>query len=487
MDADKNMFDSIVVRTAAFVDDHRLLGQGDTVVVAISGGGDSVALARILVELAKDPARKYRIYLAHLNHQLRPESDEDADFVRDLARQLGVTAVVYCADVGARAQRYGVSTELAGREARYAMLRRVVRLTGASAVALGHQADDNVETVLHRILRGTALRGLAGIRPSRVLQGTQARIVRPVLSLRREDLCAYLDRLGQPFRHDASNETADFTRNRLRNELLPLLRRQFNPRVDEALLRLATSAAEAGAWLQSQADAELKRTLLDVRGTECRLSAGTLAALPKALRGEVFRVALARLGASLREIGREEYERLGRLAMEHGPAGPMNFPGGLSAEVRDGVLCLRRETVRGDAAKSWSMEVPVQGAVELPNGARLELDSPPCGHGDASACLEGKPSNVEYMDLDAVAPPLIARTCRRGDRFRPLGAPGGKQVGDFFTDARIPRERRQAAWLLLDRCGPIWLAGHRLDDRVRVRDHTRRLLRLRWVWAGRSP
>jgi len=217
------------------------------VVLGVSGGPDSVAMLRAILALKQTTGGRGRLYVAHLNHQLRgAESDADEAWLMQLCRRLNVFLEVGKSDVAAIAKQKRISLEVAAREARYDYLRETGERLGARFVAVGHTADDQVETVLHRIVRGTGLAGLSGMAVARPLSSSIT-LVRPLLGVRRVAVLEYLRSLGQDFRTDVSNVDRRWTRNRLRNELLPLLREQFNTNVDEALLRLAVQAREAQA------------------------------------------------------------------------------------------------------------------------------------------------------------------------------------------------------------------------------------------------
>jgi len=213
-----------------------------TVLVALSGGGDSVALLRALKALKSGGAG--RLSAAHLNHALRPDADDDQKFVVELCRSLDIHCEVGRIEV-AQQPTGGVGLEAVARRCRYQFLQEAAGRLGARFVAVAHTADDQIETILHRILRGTGVRGLAGMARARPLG--HAALIRPMLGVRREEVLDYLAALGQPFRDDQSNRDPRFTRNRIRGKLLPLLRKHFNPGVDDALLRLGALAGQSQA------------------------------------------------------------------------------------------------------------------------------------------------------------------------------------------------------------------------------------------------
>jgi len=246
---------------------------GEPVIVGTSGGPDSVALLVILHELAQHGPRpvstaflKIAPVVAHLNHGLRPgAADEDQAFVEDLARRLGLPCEVGRADVRREAEKLGVGIEEAARHVRRAFLAGVARRRGAKKIALAHHADDRAETVLFHILRGTGIEGLAALGPrSALLPEEGIEIVRPLIEVPRRLVLGYLAAIGQDYREDETNREDFHTRNRLRNRLLPLLAKEFNPRVDEALLRLADQAAAAGEVLSDALDAVWRQIVREV-------------------------------------------------------------------------------------------------------------------------------------------------------------------------------------------------------------------------------
>jgi tRNA(Ile)-lysidine synthase len=315
-----------------------------TVLVAVSGGADSVALARALAEV--QPRGEGRLILAHFNHRLRgAESDADQAFVESLANQLGLKIVIGLAPESpplplSPPPSQPPTAEAALRGLRYVFLEQAANQTGARYVATAHTADDQVETVLHNLLRGTGLAGLAGI--PRLRQLTLATtLIRPLLDVTRAEVLDYLRSLGQPFREDSSNQTLDYTRNRLRHELLPLLERDFNPRVREALLRLSKIAGQTGELLDQQAEALLRFAARPVPGG-VELDLANFEGTHPALVRHVLLLIWQRQGWPLQDMSAERWEQL--LALARAPAPPPQmFPGGIRAENQGGIFRLSRE------------------------------------------------------------------------------------------------------------------------------------------------
>jgi tRNA(Ile)-lysidine synthase len=312
-----------------------------TVLVAVSGGADSVALARALAALHS--GGEGRLVLAHFNHRLRgAESDADQQFVEHLAGQHGLTIIVGAASSDLAAAGSGEGVEGAARQARYEFLTHAAGQVGARYVATAHTADDQVETVLFNILRGTGLAGLAGIPRIRRLNDA-ATLVRPMLAVSRATVVAYLRSIGQPFREDSTNELTQYRRNRLRHELLPLFERDYNPRVREALLRLAQIAGEADEFLESKASESLPNRLRAVLGGVEVLASGMSSEHPL-LGRYMLMAAWKSLGWPLQDMSFEKWEQLRLLAATPANAGPLvqMFPGGIRAERRGDYLCLTR-------------------------------------------------------------------------------------------------------------------------------------------------
>ncbi|MGO8689389.1 MAG: tRNA lysidine(34) synthetase TilS [Thermoguttaceae bacterium] len=318
--------------------------QDVTVLVAVSGGADSVALLRALAALKT--AGEGRLVAAHLNHQLRPaEAEADQALVVELCRRLGVACEVgrVRLDLARPEGRDGL--EAAARRARYQFLEATAAGLGARFVVTAHTADDQAETILHRILRGTGIGGLAGMARARPLG--PATLIRPLLAFRRQELRAYLGDLGQPYREDSSNQDTAFTRNRIRHELLPWLAEEFNAGVVDALLRLGSLAGEVQAVIDSRSDELADRCVCQERPHAIRIDAAALAAEPPYLVREVLMLVWRRQGWPMQAMGFAQWELLERMLAACGqseselPAKQV-FPGGVLAEATDAGLRLTR-------------------------------------------------------------------------------------------------------------------------------------------------
>jgi len=465
--------DIFIQRVGRFIDARRLLPPGSRVLVGVSGGADSVALLAALRRLAEDPARGYELSVAHLDHGLRTGSAEDAAFVADLAGRWRLPCTVERHDVAA-ARKGGVSIEEAGRLVRYRFLRDAAERAGATRVAVGHHADDNVETILYRIVRGTHLRGLAGIRPARSL-GTAAVLVRPLLSCRRSQIEAFCKRAGVTWREDASNFDRRFRRNFIRHELLPLLRSRLNPRADDALLRLGAAAEQTESVVSALGVAAMGRAWREDAAGRAVLDAASLAAEPAGVRAMAIRLAMERLGLSLRQVGAERFAELGELPCL-APPSAVALPGGYVARREGGDVLI--EAASRTAASEAAVVLSGDGVTRLPDGRCVVCRPAPLDRAAFETHCRTRPAGVEVLDADKVRGPLVCRGRHDGDAFVPLGSPGRQKVGVFLTNLGLPRRRRDAVRCICDEMGIVFLAPLRIDDRVKVTAETRRVLQI---------
>ncbi|MEX2091582.1 MAG: tRNA lysidine(34) synthetase TilS [Pirellulales bacterium] len=300
------------------------------VVLAVSGGADSVALLRALRATKERAGGQGRLHVAHLNHGIRPaDAAADEAWLADLCRRLDVPLAIGRADVSALAAHQGDGLEAAARDARYDFLLATAERLGARCVAVAHTADDQVETVLHRLIRGTGVAGLAGMPRIRPLSPTVS-LVRPFLGIHRQEVLKYLAEVGQDFRTDATNADARFTRNRLRQQLLPLLRSEFNTDVDAALLRLAQQADETQRLINLLAE-RLFRAAATVSPGLVQIDCRQLVAEPPLLVRETCKLAWTAAGWPLQNMGFDQWQQLATLAAAESRSRSLNLPSGIRA------------------------------------------------------------------------------------------------------------------------------------------------------------
>lgn len=318
----------------------RLIPTHSTVVCAVSGGADSVALVCGLTRVNELHDCRWKLQVGHLDHQLRPESTEDARFVSTICEGLGISCTVETVDVRGLALELRVSIESAARSCRHAFLAKLAERQPDSVVAMAHHADDQAETILHRILRGTGLRGLAGMRHDRPMGAArEVRLVRPLLGFSRETLRSYLSCRSIEWREDASNSDPHIaTRNRIRQTVLPFVRQEINPRAAEALVQLGEHARRAATVIRDLAEESLSKIIEHDREGVPSLRARAFSMLPRAIQTECIVVLLERLGVGLQEIGFERLEAVADLAECDGKSRRIELTGGVIATRSGGLL-----------------------------------------------------------------------------------------------------------------------------------------------------
>jgi tRNA(Ile)-lysidine synthase len=452
---------------------HTLAGVTTRVVVALSGGSDSVALAYLLRELAA--ASELAVAgLAHFNHQLRAQADRDERFCVSLAEALGWPIVVEREDVHARAEREQRSIEDAAHIARHEFFDRALAHYEADCVAVGHTRDDQAETFLLRLLRGAGPRGLAAMHPR------HGRLVRPLLDCRRTDLLAYLDQRRIAHVEDETNSDVNIPRNRVRAELLPLIEARFNPAIVDVLADQAELARDEWLWMQSQLEPGTLNpepgTLNPEPGT-LNLAIPALVRAPLALRRLAVWRAMT-LAAGGRPVSFGHVEAAIRLIGSPGGSGPIDAPGH-SVERIGARLVLRKrdhakETLSTRSTPSTMFRYPlsVPGEVRLPEaGCIVSAELAEAGTGvEALRAIAGNRA-AAVVQSDGWTGPLAVRNRRPGDRFRPLGLDGQKKLQDFFVDRKVARHERDSVPLVVDSSDRIvWVAGHGIDEAFRVTD-----------------
>jgi len=414
------------------IERYRLLRARDSVLVAVSGGPDSVALLATLVGYSRPG---WRIGVGHVNHHLRgKDSDRDQRFVERLAKRLGCEVFVADEPISGAA-----NLEERARERRYAALAAIAGREGFRRIATAHTLDDQAETVLHRLLRGTGTAGLAAIARSRA-DG----VIRPMLDSSREDVKQFLRSRRLRHRVDRTNASERFTRNRLRRRVLPLLEREVNPAVKRALARLADLARDDEALLEEAAS----RRSLGAR-KESALDARAIGRLPSALRRRALRQWLASVRGHLRGIELEHVAALDDLATGGREGQRLSLPGGTASRRNARLLW---NFAAADEAR-WRVATKVSRKPVAPGRWRA------------------------VFDADLLAAPLRIRRTRPGDRVRPLGLGGTKKLQDVFIDAKVPRDARSSWPIVEDARGlVVWVPGLVRGDAAPIGRTTARYL-----------
>jgi tRNA(Ile)-lysidine synthase len=475
------MLSSAVLHT---LERYNMIRSGEGVLVGLSGGADSVALAFVLLELKERLG--IALFLAHLNHGLRADADEDERFCRSLAERLGLPFASDRVDVAGQARLHKRSIEDEGRSARYRFLETQARRFGAGKIAVGHTLDDQAETFLLRVLRGSGGRGLGAIHPVR-----NGEIIRPLIDSRRAEIEAYLGARGIRFLEDASNADPRFTRNRIRHQEIPRLTSAYNPRLSETLARSASLLRDEEEWMEAETRAAFG-ALAEVSENEVHLDRTALSLRPLALRRRLVRAAIGGL-RGLENVSHRHVEEVLKLA-ERGRSGRELHLPGLVVEIsfdrvrfRGGASGRERnERERGYNGFEYRLSIPARVRIPECSGtlsARIagpdreppdwRVDTPPFGDAVVLGIEGGLPE----------LPELKVRSPRPGDRFRPLGAPGSKPLSRYLMERKISRDMRPRVPLVVRgdlKEEILWVVGHAVSEASRVTPGSPRLS-LRWV------
>lgn len=436
---------------------HGMTRPGDVVVVAVSGGPDSVCLLHVLHRLSEE--LRLGVIAAHFDHGWRPgEDEEETELVRGLALSLGVPFET--AKMGVVEAR-PPSREEAARDARYDFLEGVRARHLASKIAVGHHLHDQSETLLMRLLRGSGVSGLGAIPPVR-----EGRIIRPLIEATKQEIERYLRETGTRYAIDSSNLNPELLRNRVRQELIPLLQK-YQPRLIERLGETAALLREESAFLDSLA-AEWVGKEGSCLAEGARVPLGTFLELPSALRKRVIRAILGMVKGNTRRIGANHIHAVEELACSPRPQAMLHLPDGLRVRRSyESLSFLSRapETVRF----SYSLAEP--GTLFIPEiGKTLSV-----AYRKDGGSMRASPWHAS-LDAEKVRFPLTVRSPRPGDRFIPLGMKGHKKLKDLFVDLKVPDETRRTTPVLTQGEKILWVAGFRLDERVKITPSTRVVL-----------
>ena len=433
------------------------LCSGDLVIVAVSGGPDSLALIHSLVR--SSPNSGLRFHVAHLDHGLRgSESEEDAQFVVNTCLELGLDFTIEKTDVREYRKTHRLSLEDAARQLRYSFLARVARENKARAIAMGHTSDDQVETVLMNIIRGTGLTGLRGIQEfsDREVDGFEISIIRPILQLPKSETEGYCDQLGLEPRYDSSNGSFDLLRNRLRHDILPALD-NINPSVREAILRLVESAGRDLRYLEHVVD-KVWDEVVEEYPNRIDIDRSGFAKLDVSIGAHLLRRAVNVARHTLSDLTLLHVDQM--LEFLKGPAGrALPLPDGLTLSV--GYRTATIGKIGLDICKFPALVG--EHVLKVPGETRIGQ-----WFVKISKSSDGYTNTIDGMNVEisahAANQGLRLRTRLDGDRFQPLGMKGSKKLQDFMTDGKIDRWCRDRIPLVIGDCGIVWVVGSRIAE-----------------------
>lgn len=455
-----------------------MLSFNDRVLIGVSGGPDSVTLLNVLLSFKK----RYNLsfFIAHLDHMLRgKESDEDVNFVKNLAQELGLTCEVKSCNLIKIARKEHLTLEEAARKCRYKFYLETAKKFVVNKVALGHNADDQVETVLMRFLRGSGLEGLMGIPPVR------GKIIRPLIECSREEIEEYCKENKIGYRVDSSNKEVVYFRNKIRLELLPLLSKDYNKNIKDIILRLRSIISEVSVYLNQETELFFKEVVRRESPEMVVIDLKKFISLPMALKRRVIRKSIEVVKGNLYSISFGHNNEILKLTEYQLGEKEIYLPDNLIARKIYNKIMISKKRISKDQTDEiptpWEYNILIPGKTEV-KSLDIEVEIKIINSADIKSSLylnkkKSKGKFLEFIDYNKVKLPIKLRNRRSGDRFYPLKMGGLKKVKDFFIDNKIPKSYRDLIPILVDSEDRIiWIVGMRLDDRVKINSDTKKVL-----------
>ncbi len=482
----------------AFIRTNDLFDRGESVLIAFSGGPDSMFLASALQTISNTWHYGWHIVLAHLNHGITEQADENEAFCRRVADErfnlpLVVRRVSIPMLLGSGKFR-GMTVESLGRRERYRLFVDTCRERHITKLATGHQLDDQAETVLMRAIGGAWLTGIGGIPVRRPLsRELKVDVVRPLLRISRDQITEWQNSEAVPVFNDPSNKDQAYTRNKVRHMLMPLLEKEFNPAVKQHLAALGQQAGELEEELRGMAEAFLDAPVTRANETVVRVNIERLRSQGPLAQRYILRQALQSVGLPAREVTHKRVERVRDLlsSSRRGLVVRLSDGGTVMLDDADIVLKVTHTTALPEYITPAEFQISRDGSwvADVDRGpvARVIAEMMAIPSGGLNELLESRSPDVEYLDAEKVLFPMFVRARKDGDRLQPLGMEGEKKLQDILVDAKVPRDQRDLVPLVCDSTGVVVVCGHAIAHRARVTPHTSQVLKVTTVQrAGRS-
>jgi tRNA(Ile)-lysidine synthase len=457
--------DDLVSRVKNTINRYQMLKSRDRVVVAVSGGPDSVALLFVLLELKNE--LNLSLFVAHVNHKLRGnESDQDQEFVRKLASDLNLKFYRRSFQVKKKAKKLRLSVEECARRIRHNYLNELADKLKAQKIALGHNFNDQAETVLMRLIRGSGSLGLSGIPP------VKNKIIRPLIEIRREEIETFLKSKNIPFRIDSSNLRTDYLRNRVRLKLLPILKKEYNPKIEETLNRTASILRAEEELLYQEVEAAYPKVMLRERDDKIILDSKKFLGYNDSLKRFMIRNCVKKLKGDLRELTFEKVEVLLNLIQQGKSGKRVDLLEDIYGDVtKDHLSIYKRKEKQFNYSLSFLKKRRIRKL-------GVSIDSEILNRIALPKVVRSGNQWVAFLDMEKLKPPLKLRSRKNGDRFKPLGMKGTKSVADFLVDSKVPGCERDEVMLLTSQSRIAWLAGLRISEDFKVTPKTKKVLKI---------
>lgn len=459
------MKDTFLRKVKNTIEDYQMLSPNDVVIVGVSGGPDSIALLHILNLLKEDYS--LTLFVVHLNHMFREEAREEAQYVADLAEKWGLGYKIFERDIPKLSKEKGLSPEEAGHKVRKEIFHQLGQEIGATKLALGHHAEDRAETILIHLIQGTGPEGLAGMPP------TSGWLIRPLAQCSKEEIVTYCRDKAVAFYVDKSNEEPVYLRNKVRLNLLPYLKKDFNPQMVEALVRLEDIVVEENRYLDYESNKVLEKIMIKKERSGITLNRGKFLQEHLAIRRRVIRKAYNLLRPEEQGLNFINVEQVLDLAHLKSGTKQINLPKGIVLKViYDRLELIDSELKQPEEREFFCFSWEVPGTVTLKEGEILK-----------GTFLTFKPDITKgflevILDGDKIKTPLTVRRRKPGDRIKPLGMAGTKKLKDLYIDRKIPQEERDNIPVVCSGEEIIWIPGITIHEDYKVNSATQNFLKL---------
>lgn len=451
-----------------YIQKYKMIEEDDSIIVGVSGGADSVCLLFVLLELRE--RIPFSIKVVHIEHGIRgQDSLDDAAFVDNICKEKGIPFYLYPADVVKAARDKKISVEEAGREARYEAFADAMERYGGNKIAVAHNANDQAETILWNLVRGSGLKGLCGTRPVRDC------IIRPLLDTSRAEIEAYLAQRKIPYRTDSTNLTDDYTRNKLRLHVLPYLEKELNGAATAHIAEAGRHLQKIEAYMEAVSEREAKDCTCITDGKAVIDTAG-FSEKPEVIKEYIFRFCLKEMGCGLRDIGSVHIDNLMKLP-DLQPGRRIQLPGGFIAKRFPGQISISQEEINSaeiaeKCATDGELQIQVPGTYIL-DGKRVTFSKEIY----ENQIIEEK-AYTKWLDYDKIYNAVSLRSRRSGDYFITNREGGKKKLKSYFIDEKIPQDERDRILLLADGPHIMWIVGYRISEAYKVTEDTKILLKI---------
>ena len=453
---------------------YELIKKKESIVIGVSGGPDSICLLHLLWRLRED--LELKLFVVHLNHQFRGrEADMDSEYVKKFCHELGVKSFIFSYDVGKYGKEKGITFEEAGRELRYSLFDKIAKKTGSTKIAVAQNRNDQAETVLMRLIRGSGLEGLAAIDYMR-----DEKIIRPLLDITRQEIEEYCKYNSLKPRIDKTNLETIYTRNKVRLELIPYIEKNFNSRIVDTLWRSANLLRDDSDFLDGAAKEKLETIVTWAADGDYHLDLEKFNKLHISMKKRILRKVIERIKGNLKDIGWIHIEGVINLSHKKAVGSRIDLPGHILVELGYNSIDIKLNKGMQSTNGSYDFEYKLHmGETTHVENLRFSIRAEIVPKSEI--LLNKNNRHTIFIDYNKINGDLFIRNRRKGDRFKPLGMKGTKKVKDYFIDHKIPKELRGEIPILCDEKGIIWIVGYRMSEGYKVDSKTDKAIKLTYM------